>query len=761
MRHPILSFNAGELSPQIDARSDVSKYSSGCRILEGMLPRKYGSAERRPGFKYVDNANSATVISRMVDFDYSDTIAYQVEFSNLLCRFFFDGSVLQSGGVDVTVTTSYLEADLYDLQFKQANDVMWILHPDYAPQKLTRTSATTFSLDDITFTKGPFLPRNDSVNGPQDGYTLKPSVTTATGTLTSSNASNPAFQSGHVGAIFKLTQPRVDVTVNGSATSTGVVGSAIVVKGPFTFNTHGKWKGTVELQRNEDGTNWETFRSYRGVNDRNVQLSDNESDDDVEYRVNVTAYTSGTINIDFTVDTSTQDGICRIDSITSTTVAAITVLSDFASTDATIRWHEGAWSGVQGYPTSFTFFEDRAVYAFTANDPSTVWLGKTGEYENFEAGINDDDSFSLTANSEKRNAGKWIVSTEALIFGTVGGEWVIRASSFSQALTPTNFSMKPHTFKGSKAIQPIQVGGSALFVGKNGRKIYELSFPDGGENLIAVEVTALAEHITKSGIVSWALQKRPDTILWMTLTDGSLVSLTYEREHDVVAGAKHPLPGTSALAKSVSVIPGSSEDEVWINTTRTVNGSTVQFVEQGQPRDWGDDAEDQFFLDAAIKYDSTATTTVTDLDHLEGETVSVLADAAIQADKTVVSGQITIASASTVVVGLAGTFKLKPMRADASERGGSTVGSIKKIAEIVLSFLQSGGVQYGYDEDNLLSIDWRGNEAYGSPPALFTGDKVVVFDGGYDPQDSVLITGSSPLACTLRAMVLRSDRTGR
>jgi len=50
---PIISFNAGELSPQIDARIDVEKYGSGCRHLENMIPLIYGGVERRPGTKFI------------------------------------------------------------------------------------------------------------------------------------------------------------------------------------------------------------------------------------------------------------------------------------------------------------------------------------------------------------------------------------------------------------------------------------------------------------------------------------------------------------------------------------------------------------------------------------------------------------------------------------------------------------------------------------------------------------------------------------
>ena len=38
------------------------------------------------------------------------------------------------------------------------------------------------------------------------------------------------------------------------------------------------------------------------------------------------------------------------------------------------------------------------------------------------------------------------------------------------------------------------------------------------------------------------------------------------------------------------------------------------------------DVEDAFYLDSGLTYDSTPTTTISGVDHLEGETVQVLAD---------------------------------------------------------------------------------------------------------------------------------------
>jgi len=92
MNIPMITFNAGELSPLIDSRSDVKKYSSGCRDLDNMIPRIYGSAERRPGTKYIASTKNSSETIRLVAFQYSDTIAYICEFGPDYIRFFYDGS---------------------------------------------------------------------------------------------------------------------------------------------------------------------------------------------------------------------------------------------------------------------------------------------------------------------------------------------------------------------------------------------------------------------------------------------------------------------------------------------------------------------------------------------------------------------------------------------------------------------------------------------------------------------------------------------
>lgn len=832
----IISLNSGKLTPLIDARSDIEKYPSGCRILENAIPLIYGPVTRRPGTKYIANVNDNDVKSKIVSFIFSATIAYNIEFGNQVMNVYFDETA-----VDTNITSPYLEADLFQLHFEQSADVMWITHSDYQPRKFSRVSATEFTLDTIPFTDGPFRERNDIAE--DDGVTITVTglaiasatagasgagiftitsvtdisslfplnqrfyVTDSTGndkaytvltatfaaltltitpneavvdgtndgqimvddgtvTLTASAATFTTGSSGHIDSLWKLTHKRLQTVTKGTATATGVIGEAIDVKGAWTFTTTGNWGAVIEVQRNADGTNWETFRTYvstltDGRGSFNAQKSDVEADNGVQYRINVTEYTSGTVEANLLVDKSTQDSIYKITAVASTTSATATALVAAPDSTAATRWAEGSWSHVRGWPATITFFEERAVYGFTNQDQQDVWLSKSGKFETFEAGILDADSFALRLPTANR--GRWLGSLETLAAGTSGDEWRIRASAIDQALTPTNFEMRKQTQHGSTDMQSLEVNEAILFIDFVARKVREYTFSDPRQKYVAPDLTALAEDITLGGITSAAVQRNPDSIVWFTISNSPyLISLTYEREQNVVAWAQHPLGG-SGIAESVSVIPGTTEDVITLTVKRTIDGSTVRFIEQMQPRNFGSttDPTNAFFVDAGI-VDTGGTITITGLSHLEGETVTVFVDGAVQANKTVSGGQITIdESGSRAVVGLSSAYRISPMRPDLVTRLGTTHGIIAVTPEIILSLFVSGGVEYG-NGSNQKAIDFRTTEDYDSPPNLFTGDTdALVFDGGFNKDMDIVISGDGPLPCTLRAIILKEKVTGR
>jgi len=697
--------------------------------------------------------------TRMVPFIYSSTIAYAVEFGEYYISFFYDGALL--AGTGATIESPYLQEDLPELNIRQVGDTMWITHEEYKPRKLTRTTTTTFSLDIITFTTGPFLTRNDIAK--DDGVTMAYTGTLtkdAVGTLTCSAAH---FESGHVGAIYQLTHSRL--TDDCKVSTTGADDSAwLDVKGNYTLNTHGFWTGTVELLRKEDGHDEEVKRTFISANDRNVQFTSTEREYDVAYKIGPLAGMSDAFGADITANVSTKVGVVRIDSITSATVAVCTVLHTIGGTSglATKRWAEGAWSGVQGYPKTVAFFADRCMYAGNRS----IWLSRVGRYEYFDTGVLADDSF--TVDLATTNEIMWIDTVdEVIVIGTTGLPFTLKSNKIGSPLTPTNWTADPVAGYGSANIQGVKVDNAILYVDLMGKKIVEFGYNADELKYRTPDMTVLAEHATLSSTITWiAHQKNPESILWFGMADGTLHSLTYNREQNVIAYAPHPTTGN---VKSGCIIPGDGEDEVWFTVERELNSETTTCVERMWPRTLDDD-DDAHFVDCGVVYDGMATTSITGLDHLEGETVAILADGEAVAPQVVSGGSITLAdAASKVHVGLPFTPVLKPMRLDIDTKGGSTHGSIANIPELVLSLKDSDNVAYGDSASALYDIDLTDVELVNTSEVtgLFSGDVTLHQAGGFSVDDAIVISSGitnnvvDPTPLTVRAIVARKEVTGR
>jgi len=269
---------------------------------------------------------------------------------------------------------------------------------------------------------------------------------------------------------------------------------------------------------------------------------------------------------------------------------------------------------------------------------------------------------------------------------------------------------------------------------------------------------ALAEHITDGGITDVTIQKIPESIVWMTVGDAPyLVSLAYNRDQDVLAAAKHQVGG-SGVVESVAVMPGDEEDEVWLSILRTIDGSAVRYIEQMQPWDFGDQ-EDAWFVDSGLQYLGAATNTVTGLEHLEGETVTTLAEGTLREDAVVSGGSITLLDTFTQAqVGKRYRYTAQPMKLNQSTD--TVMGSNKQISEVDVNFLETLNAQYGKDTDNLYDMLWPRPSDF-DPIDLYTGEQKLAFPGGFSSEDELVISGADPYPCMIRSIVALVEKVGR
>ena len=841
----LTNFTGGELSPRLDGRTDLTKYTSGCSTLENLVVYPHGSAARRPGSTFIAEVADSDNKTRLIPFEFSTTQTYMLEFSNLKMRVYKDsGSVLEgdktisaitkanpavvtatshgysngdevliSGvggmtevngkrflvadkttntfelqdkdGVDINsssfttytsggvsnkvfeIATPYTTAQLFDIKFAQSADVMYITHPEHEVEKLSRTGHTAWTLTDVDFTGGPFMDAN---------------ITTTT--------LNPGSH-----------------TVG---TGVALVASAVT-----------------------------------GINSGSGFLST-----DVGRLVNF------------------RDGYGKITGVTDTTNATITIIKDLGSATASADWSLGAFSDTTGHPSCVTFFEQRLVFAGTTNQPQTIFFSKSGDYENMDANIGgtiaDDDAIIYTIASNQVNAIRFMTATRTLILGTAGGEFTVSGGGTDSAVTPTNILIKKQSNHGSANVDAIAVGNATLFLQRAKRKIRELAYNFDVDGYIAPDMTILAEHITEGGLTQIAYQQEPNQIVYGVRGDGELVGLTYQREQQVTAWHRHIFGGRfgvatitvsdyanivngtkltltksdgttvdftsttgtagtnefktetnnnttatnlktainahanftatvnsavvtitetaheatgyltiksfdstrltatsegKAVVESAAVIPtDDTEYQVYVIIKRTVNGATKRYVEFLNVFDFDETDNSSFnFLDSELSYSGSAVSTLSGLDHLEGQVVSILADGATHPNRTVSSGSITLdRSAKSVKVGLAYTSLLQTMRLNAGSQNGTSQGKTKRIYDITVRMFETIGVEVGPDLNNMERIPFRSSADLmdeGIPP--FTGDKEVEFRGNYETDGFIFVRQTQPLPFTILSLYPR------
>lgn len=784
----ISSFNSGEWSPYLESRTNLEKYRNSCKVLENFIITPYGPANRRAGTEYLGAAKLSSSRCRLIGLDISDTNHIVMELGVGYIRFWKNGAPITSSGTPVeavqvdylnsptglTPVHPYQEADLRNVQVCQINNLVYLSHPSYPPQRLSRLSDTSWTIGEVPFGDtsiknnwAPMLDQNTSTT------TITPSA--ASGTSITLTASTGIFKAGHVGSYWELAHPNPTTFISQNIDNTNATSGTIKILGKWSLQTFGTWTAQVDLQASTDnGTTWKTIRTYKSNADYNATSSGEEQVETL-FRLAVSGFVTTTSSTTPRVMLSPLDptlrGLVRITGFTSATSVTARVLKTLGGTSATSQWREGAFSAVQGYPAAIALHDSRIIFAGTPSNPSSLWGSYSNDFQNFKQGAYDADSWFFTLASTTGGQIQWIVSKSALLIGTTLDEWSMAASDATRPITPTNVNVRQQSHYGSSSLGAQIINDTVLYIQRMSRKIRELVYTWASESWVSNDVTALAEHTTRNGIVETAYQRVPDAILWFVRGDGQLVSMTYEREQQVVGFARHL---TDGVVESVATINGTNaEDEVWLAIRRTINGSTVRYIERLRLglRDALDTADkaNWWYVDAGkLQTYGSPTTTITGLSHLEGKSVSVWADNAVgspiidsntNAPMKVTGGQITLqAPASRVLVGLPFTSTLVPQRVDTNMQDGTSQGRRMRIPRINLKVYQSSGGEISTDGKTWLPLVSRTltDVMDASPPVLNGYERAYASSNWADGVD-LYVRQTLPVPLTVAALVVNFE----
>ena len=646
----------------------------------------------------------------------------------------------------VEITTTYTTAQISEIKVTQSADVMFVTHNDHPVRKIQRTSNTDWTISDVSFINGPYLDENATTT------TLTPNGRSGSITLT---ASGDTFVSTDVGRLVKIYNGYAKITAFTSATvvtatvQTDELGIAEILPS-YASNTI----SFVEGDPSSTGSSHNDF-----IRDSNKQFVIEGFTEGMT--ITASGASNGANNRDYEIVKVTSDEITLVpvdDVVNESASNTITLVGKLNATD---EFSLGAFSETTGFPRACAFYEQRLVFAGTTSQPQSLFFSVAGDFENMTESDSDSSAMNYTIGSNQVNRILYLASSRSMIVGTTGGEFVVRASGTDEPITPTNIQIKQQASYGSADIQPVQAGTYTLFVQRAKRKIRELGYVFDTDSFQAVALTILADHVTETGVLELAYQQEPFSIVWGTTTDGRLIGLTYRREEQVVAWHQHKLGGSfttggvttnHGIVENIAVIPGElNQDNLYMVVKRTINGATRRYVEILSDIDFGTNIQDAIFVDSSLTYSGSSTSSLSGLDHVEGQTVSILEEGAAHPDKTVSSGSIATDRATTKAqVGLGYTSTLRTVRLESGSASGTAQGKIKKIHSVIVRFFRTVGASVGTSTDNVDTIPFRdSSDPTDTAVPLFTGDKTIEAQPSWDTEGAIVVQQTQALPMTI------------
>lgn len=669
------SFGGGEVTPEFFGRIDDVKYQSGAAKMRNFIALPHGPAASRPGFSFVHEVKDSTKKVRLIPFSYSTTQTMVIELGAGYFRFHTQGATVMNGANPYELANPYAEADLFDIHYVQAADVLTLVHPNYPPKELRRLGGTNWTLVDIQFV--PTLPAPTGV---------------------SATATQAASPSNLIGYSYLVTTVGSNGLDESYASASAGCTNNLLQSGAYN---------TIAWSAATGATRYRVYKQSNGL----------------------FGYIGQTDGLTF-----------KDDNITA----------DLSKTPPLVN---NPFPGAGDYPGAVSYFEQRRCFAGTVNKPQNIWMTRSGTESNMTYSLptRDDDSISFRVAAREANTIRHIVPLTNMVLLTSSAEWRI-TSGGSDVVTPTSVSVRPQSYVGASNVQPVIINNSLLYAAARGGHVREMAYSWQAGGYITGDLSLRAPHLFDGQtIIDMAFAKSPQPIVWFVSDSSKLLGLTYVPEQQVGAWHQHD---TDGAFESITVVAEGNEDALYAVVRRTINGVSKRYIERMASRLFATQA-DAFFVDAGLTYSGAAATTISGLSHLEGKTVSILADGAVHPQRTVVGGRITLdQAASKVQIGLPITADLQTLPLAMQLDGSYGQGRYKNVNKAWLRVYKSSGIFVGPDETSLVEAKQRTTEPFGAPPALKSQEISLMLTPSWGDSGQVFIRQSDPLPLTVVSLTL-------
>ena len=669
------------------------------------------------------------------------------------------GCSIEAAGV-LSLPTPYTAAYLSYIRQDVTGDVIFIAVADFQQRLIERRANNSWSIVLYAPDDGPFGYINTTP------ITLTPSALTGNITVTASKA---LFASTDVGRLYQITSEsqRVSGNTPNAPPAAGDWTDELLVQGvgtdrTITITVAGLTASTVTLQRSfGDTTNWADVPSSTFTVDETYSYADTYDNQIVYYRIGVKqADYGGADDIDYEISypTGSITGIVRVTAYSSSTSVSAEVLKTLGDVVATDLWKEGDWSDTTGWPSGVALHEARCWWSGKAR----IWGSIAGVFDSFDEEVVGDSGLINRALVGAVDSVNWMCSNQRLMIGTASAELSARSSSMDEPLTPTSFNVKSTSTHGSANVTALKLDHSVLFAQRNGNKLYKMDYNIQKYDYESGDLCNIIPEIGYPGIVRLAIQRQPDTRIHAVLSDGTVAMLVTDAAEEVNAWVKIETDGD---IEDVVVMPGQlgqTDDLTYYVVKRTINGSTVRYIEKmAQSTDCAG-ATVCKLGDAFIVVTQASSTTVSGLSHLEGENVCVWADgldvgttSTYAQTYTVSGGAITLATAATsILVGLPYTAVLYSMKLGSPTQSISNVmNHYKNINHIglVMADTHPKGLRYGQDSTVLDEMPGEEKGELVDQDVIWEryDEQSIEFPGGWNTDTRIYLTAQAPRPCTI------------
>jgi hypothetical protein len=815
------TFNRGELSPLLNSRTDIDYWRSSTALCTNFLVLRQGGLRRRSGTIFIAEVKDSSKVVRLLPFVFNASQAYVLELGDAYTRFFADRGQVEDSGFPYEIASPYAQADLFEIEQVQSADVMYVAHSRTHPKELRRSGDINWAFADVGFQDGPFLdnirPARLTLSDTGHATPEKTNNTSGIGTASAQYNNSGAWEAfnrdksdGYRSASNDTTPCwiKYDFTAGNekviNAYSLSASDKEVSTDTPTAWQVQGSNDDTMwaTLDARQGETDWRSTetRNYRFENEtayryyrinftelsddssaHNVRIGEWAMSENADYADPITLTASGTDGINNDAgfqpddvgrhirveDSDSQWRWFKITAYTSASEVDGVLYGPPLNTDSPVNWRVGAFSEQSGYPNAVCFYQERLCWGGTQEKPVSVWASRAGDLADhgISSPIVDDDAISVTMLSSQVNQIRWIAEDEDILIGSAGSIRTMGAADRTSAFSANNADQRRHTTYGSAGVTPARAGNTTIFVGRAMRNLRELIYSPEANGYVAPDLSILSAHLFTAGIKDMAWQQDPTPVLWVAVGNGDLIAVTYDREQQVVGFSRQQIAG--GAVESVAVIPNASGyDDLYMVVRRTIDGATKRYVEVLE-REFDSGLTlraDGIFLDSCLTYSGPAVGTLTGLDHLEGETVGILADGTVLADQTVSGGAVTLpggATASTIHAGLRYTSQTVTLPIAGPGRDGTLFGRRRKPTACFIDLLDTGDIAVGTEVGGVeRPSDPQGGAAvWDGDASLKAGVWRCDMDGSWtgEGRGQTRIQTSEPLPATVRSLIFQIE----